>query len=60
MTKIFIESAIELDRNKFNYSITLYVGALLKVKILYNTCGEIIRMDASHLDFHDVVMMVFH
>ena len=60
MTKIFIASAIELDRNKFNYSITLYVDALLKVKILYNTCGEIIRMDASNLDVMDVVMLVFH
>jgi len=60
MTKIFIESAIEVHGNKFNYSITLYVGVLFKVKFLYNTCGEIIRMDALNLDVMDVVMMVFH
>ena len=58
MTKIFIEKAIEIHGNKFNYSITLYVDVVLKVKILYNTCGEIISIDASNLDVQDVVMLM--
>jgi hypothetical protein len=50
----------ERNRNKFYYSITLYVGVLFKVKFLYNTCGEIISMNASNLDVRDVVNMVLY
>jgi hypothetical protein len=58
MTKIFIENAIEIHGKKFNYSITLYVDVFLKVKFIYNTCGEIISIDASNLDVEDVVMLM--
>jgi hypothetical protein len=58
MTKIFIEKAIEIHGNKFNYSITVYVGALFKVQIIYNTRREIISIDASNLDVQDVVILM--
>jgi hypothetical protein len=47
-TKLFIERARQIHGDKFDYSITDYEGALLKVKFVCNTCGEIIIMIASN------------
>jgi transcription elongation factor Elf1 len=47
-TKLFIERARKIHGDKFDYSITEYEGALLKVKFICKTCGEIIIMIASN------------
>jgi hypothetical protein len=49
-TKEFIETANEIHENKYDYSLTNYINAKTKIKIICHKHGEFCQAPSSHLN----------